>query len=112
MGVETPEVPEQSESAATAEKNGNDRALAWGLVAATAAVFWPVTRWLVSETAARSQIRQAAILLGAAAGLVAWRHRGGLRIKGDLCNRTLLLLAAAFGVTAVAGLAGFGLAGT
>lgn len=90
-----------------AEAARGDRALAWGLVAATAAVFWPVSRWLVAETAARSQIRQAAILLGAAAGLVAWQHRGELRIKGDLCNRTLLLLAAAFGVTAVAGLAGF-----
>lgn len=85
---------------------GGDRLLAWGLVAATAAVFWPVTRWIVSETAARSQIRQAAILLGAAAGLVAWQHRDELRIKGDLCNRTLLLMAAAFGAVAAAGLAG------
>lgn len=104
MRVES--IPEKNETKAADEARG-DRALAWGLVAATAAVFWPVTRWLVAEAAARSQIRQAAMLLGAAAGLVAWQHRGELRIKGDLCNRTLLLLAAAFGVTAVAGLAGF-----
>ena len=106
MRVES--IPEKNETKADGVPDAarSDRALAWGLVAATAAVFWPVTRWLVTETAARSQIRQAAILLGAAAGLVAWRHRGELRIKGDLCNRTLLLLAAAFGVTAVAGFGG------
>ena len=106
MRVENPEAPQKSESHAAVETGGGDRALAWGLVAATAAVFWPVTRWLVAEAAARSQIRQAAILLGAAAGLVAWQHRGELKIKGDLCNRTLLLLTAAFGVTAVAGFGG------
>lgn len=97
--------PEDKDKAAEKEAGG-DRALAWGLVVATAAVFWPVTRWLVAETAARAQIRQAAILLGGAAALVAWQHRGELRIKGDLCNRTLLLMAAAFGATALAGLAG------
>lgn len=79
--------------------------MAWGLVAATAAVFWPVTRWLVAETTAREQIRQAAILLGAAAALVVWRHGSALRVRGDLCNRTLLLLGAAFGAVALAGLA-------
>lgn len=94
---------EKTRPAPELEKAGGDRALAWGLVAATALVFWPVTRWLVAETAARAQIRQAAILLGGAAALVAWRHRDELRIKGDLCNRTLLLLAAAFGATALAG---------
>ena len=105
MEVET--VPEKRRSSPAEEEAGGDRLLAWGLVAATAAVFWPVTRWVVTETAARSQIRQAAILLGAAAGLVAWQHRGELRVKGDLCNRTLLLLAAAFGAVAAAGLAGW-----
>jgi len=99
-------LPENKETAE--EKTaGGDRLLAWGLVAATAAVFWPVTRWIVAETAARSQIRQGAILLGAAAGLVAWQHRDELRIQGDLCNRTLLLLAAAFGAVGAAGLAGW-----
>ena len=107
-------IPEKNETpkaggaqgTADGENARGDRLLAWGLVAATAAVFWPVTRWVVTETAARSQIRQAAILLGAAAGLVVWQHRDELRIKGDLCNRTLLLLAAAFGATAVAGFVG------
>jgi exosortase/archaeosortase family protein len=75
-----------------------DKRLAWGLVAATVAVFWPVTRWMVEETVARQQIRQAFILLAAAAGLVAWQHRGELRVRGDLCNRTLGLLAGAFGL--------------
>lgn len=109
MVVESPAPVEKSENANTAAKaeGGGDRLLAWGLVAATAAVFWPVTRWIVAETAARQQIRQAAILLGAAAGLVAWQHRDELRIKGDLCNRTLLLVAGAFAAVAAAGLAGW-----
>lgn len=107
MGVDKPRSPENPESAAADDRGGGDRALAWTLVVATAAVFWPVTRWLVAETAARAQIRQGAMLLGAAAALVVWRHRGELRVKGDLCNRTLLLLAAAFGVTAAAGFLGW-----
>lgn len=100
------EKPENANVTAKADGRGN-RLLAWGLVAATAAVFWPVTRWLVAETAARAQIRQTAILLGAAAGLVVWQHREELRIKGDLCNRTLGLVAAAFAAVAVAGLTGW-----
>jgi Transmembrane exosortase (Exosortase_EpsH). len=109
MAVDSPASDEKNENtnAAPETGRGGDRLLAWGLVAATAAVFWPVTRWIVAETAARSQIRQGAILLGAAAGLVAWQHRDELRIRGDLCNRTLLLLAAAFGAVGAAGLAGW-----
>lgn len=82
--------------------SGGDRALAWGLVVATALVFWPVTRWLVAETAEREQIRQAAILLGAGAALVAWRNAERLRVLGDLGNRTLLLIGAAFTTVAAA----------
>lgn len=92
-----------------AKAEADDRWLALGLVATTMAIFWPVTRWLVAETAAREQIRQGAILLGAAAALVVWRHRGELRVKGDLCNRTLLLMTAAFAAVAAAGLAKLGL---
>ncbi len=79
--------------------------MAWGLVAASAAVFWPVTRWLVAESAARDQIRQAVILLGAAVVMVVWRQGEALRVRGDLCNRTLGLLGVGFGAVAVAGLA-------
>ena len=96
--------PENSKEP-SARAEANDRWLAWGLVATTMAVFWPVTRWLVAETAARQQIRQGAILLGGAAALVVWQHRGELRVKGDLCNRTLLLVAGAFAAVAAAGLA-------
>ena len=77
--------------------------VAWALVVATAAVFWPVTRWIVAETVARAQIRQGVVLLLAAAGLVAWQHRGELRVIGDLCNRTLGLMAGAFALVGVAG---------
>ncbi len=93
----------------SAKTEANDRWLAWCLVAMTMAIFWPVTRWLVAETAARQQIRQGAILLAGAAALVVWQHRGELRVKGDLCNRTLALLAAAFAAVALAGLAKLGL---
>lgn len=77
--------------------------VAWAVVAATAAVFWPVTRWIVAETVARAQIRQGLIILLAAAGLVAWQHRGELRVVGDLCNRTLGLMTAAFALVGAAG---------
>ena len=82
-----------------------DRAWAWVLVAAMAAVFWPVTRWIAAEASARSQIQQGVMIVAAAAVLVAWQHRGELRIKGDLCNRTLALMGVAFTLVGVAGVA-------
>lgn len=85
-----------------------DRSLAWALVAATAAVFWPVTKWIVAEASARSQIQQGVMIVAAAAVLVAWQHRDELRIKGDLCNRTIALTGVAFTLVGVAGLAKLG----
>ncbi|MDR1281136.1 MAG: exosortase/archaeosortase family protein [Opitutaceae bacterium] len=72
------------------------------LVACTAVVFWPVTRWVAAEGAARQQIMQGIILLGAAVALVGWLHRRDLRVRGQVGNRALLLLALAFGCVAVA----------
>jgi len=77
------------------------------MVAATAAVFWPVTRWLVAETVARQQIRQAAILLAAAVAVVIWKHWPQLRVSGETGGRALTLLAAAFALAGVAGLVGW-----
>ena len=76
--------------------------LIWVLVACTAAVFAPVTLWILKETAAHQQIRQSLILLVAAAGLVGWQNRKDLRLYGDLGNRTLFLLGAAFGLVGLA----------
>lgn len=92
--------------AATTPARG-DRALAWTLVAATAAVFWPVTRWIVAEATARQQIQQAAILLAAGAGLIAWSRRDELRLRADLGDGTLGLTGAAFALVGVAGWAGW-----
>lgn len=100
--------PLNQEEATDVEAKSNRR-LAWALVIATAAVFWPVTRWMVEETVAREQIRQAFILLVGAAGLVAWQHRGELRVTGDLCNRTLGLLVASFACVGAAALSGWSL---
>lgn len=96
--------------------------MAWVLVACTAAVFWPVTAWILQETAARQQIRQSLVLLAAAAALVGWRHHKELRLTSDLGNRTLGLLGLAFGFVAAARMLswpllvlpglGFGLAGS
>ena len=83
--------------------------LAWGMLAGTVVVFWPVTRWMVAETVARSQVRQAFILLAFAAGMVGWEHRKELRFVGDLCGRTLGLLAAAFALAGVAAFKGWSL---
>lgn len=101
MPTTVPEVP------------ANDRAAgaswAWSLVGLTLVVFWPVTRWIMAESAARQQIRQGGVLLLAAIGLVAWQHRHELRVAPDLSNRTLVLLGAAFALVAAAGLSGLGL---
>lgn len=80
---------------------------AWLLVVATAAVFWPVTRWIVAETTSRDQIRQALILLAAAAALVVWRHPARFKFARETENAALLLLAAAFALVGLAGLAGW-----
>jgi exosortase/archaeosortase family protein len=72
------------------------RLLALLMVICTAAAFWPVTQWLVHEVAASQQIRQSFVLLGAAAGLVAWQHAGEWRLRLETGNRALLFLAAAY----------------
>lgn len=80
---------------------------AWLLLAATALVFWPVTRWIAVETAAREQIRQALILLAAGVAVVIWREWPRLRLAGEAGSRALALVAAAFAMAGVAGLAGW-----
>ncbi|MCX6937868.1 MAG: archaeosortase/exosortase family protein [Verrucomicrobia bacterium] len=81
---------------------------AWTLVVLTGVVFWPVTRWIVAESAARQQIRQGGVLLLAAIGLVAWQHRRELHVAGDLSNRTLALLGASFALVGAAGITHLG----
>ncbi|AHF91561.1 exosortase [Opitutaceae bacterium TAV5] len=88
--------------AATSVAVAGQPRLAWVLVVCTAIVFWPVTRWVATEAAARQQIMQGIILLGAAAALVGWLHRRELRVRGQVGNSALLLLALAFGCVAVA----------
>lgn len=78
------------------------RVLAVFLILCTAAAFWPVTQWLVREVAASQQIRQSFVLLGAAAGLVAWQHAREWRLRLETGNRALVLLVAAYAVTAAA----------
>lgn len=78
------------------------RWLAGLLIVCTMAAFWPVTRWLVREVAASQQIRQSFVLLGAAAGLVAWQHAHEWRLRLDVGNRALLLLGAAYACMAAA----------
>lgn len=80
---------------------------AWLLVAATALVFWPVTRWIAVETAAREQIRQALILLAAGVVVVIWKHWPQLRLTGEVSSRALALVAGAFAMAGVAGVAGW-----
>lgn len=77
--------------------------MAWVLLICTGVLFWPLTRWVVEASVERDQIRQGAVLLLAAAGLVVWQHRGDLRFATEIGNRALLLLGGAF---LCAGLAG------
>lgn len=83
------------------------RVLAGFLILCTVAAFWPVTQWLVREVAASAQIRQSFVLLGAAAGLVAWQHAHEWRLHLDVGNRALILLALAYACMAAAW--GFGI---
>lgn len=78
------------------------RVLAVFLILCTAAAFWPVTQWLVREVAASQQIRQSFVLLGAAAGLVAWQHSKEWRLRLETGNRALILLVASYAFTAAA----------
>lgn len=91
-------------SASTAPKPSNDNHpwLAWLLVVCTGFVFWPVTRWVAAEAAARQQIMQGIILIGAAAVLIGWVHRRELRVNGQFSNGALFFLALAFGCVALA----------
>lgn len=78
------------------------RWLAVFLLVCTVAAFWPVTQWMIREVAASQQIRQAFVLLGAAAALVAWQHAGEWRLKLETGNRALVLLGAAYACTSLA----------
>jgi len=77
--------------------------LGWGLVAVTGFLFWPVARWMVTEVAAREQIKQGMVLLLAAAALIIWRNPQALRPVPNLNNRSLGLLAGAFACVGIAG---------
>lgn len=78
------------------------RLLAVFLIVCTVAAFWPVMRWLAQEVSASQQIRQSFVLLGAAAGLVAWQHAREWRLRLDAGNRALVLLCSAYACTALA----------
>lgn len=109
--------PVTSTPAAVEEKPESlgNRVLALLLLGCVALVFWPATRWIVTETAARAQIRQAGVLLLVTAAVVAWAHRRDLRLRLSIDNRALLLLgaaqvcvaAAAFGQMSILMLPGF-----
>lgn len=76
--------------------------LAWVLLACTGLMFWPMTRWILAATVERGQIRQGAMLLLGATGLIIWQHRKALRPATEISNRALVLLAGAFAASAAA----------
>ena len=99
-------MPETTPSS-LAETSG--RWLGWGLVVITGLLFWPVTRWIVTEAVAREQIKQGMVLLLAATALIIWINRHDLRLALNLDNRALGLLAGAFGCVGVAAITGWSL---
>lgn len=96
-----PEIVAKTRPETSPEAGG--RWIPWAVVGVAVAVFWPVTRWIVEETVARSQIRQGCSILIMATGVVAWRHRRELRVRGDLGNTALGLLTLAFALVGAAG---------
>ena len=102
-------MPESLPPSLTPPATTGGRWLAWGLVAVTGLLFWPVTRWIVAETVAREQIKQGMMLLVAAAALIIWKHRHDLHITAEIDNRALGLLAGAFACIGMAGVSGWSL---
>ncbi len=96
-------MPDDASSAptSTARWDGG-RLLAALLIVCTVVAFWPVTQWLVREVSASAQIRQSFVLLGAAAGLVAWQHAHEWRLRLVVGNRALFLLGGAYTCMAAA----------
>lgn len=65
------------------------------LLAVTAVVFWPATRWTAEQTLAYEQVRQSFFLLLFAAAILWIDHRGGLRPVFEVSPRGLQLLGSA-----------------
>lgn len=79
-----------------------DLALAAGLLALTAAIFWPALRWLATETFAHEQLKQSFWILALAGAYMAWSSRASLRPVLSLSNTALAWLLAAYALAAAA----------
>lgn len=100
-------MPDATSAPPSAPRWDVGRLLAVFVILCTVIAFWPVTQWLVREVTASAQIRQSFVLLGAAAGLVAWQHAHEWRLHLDVGNRALIFLGLAYGCMAAAW--GFGI---
>jgi exosortase/archaeosortase family protein len=63
------------------------------LALCTGLMFWPATRWIAEQTLAREQIKQSALILVFAAGWLAWRRRGEIRIAPKASKEGIVFLA-------------------
>jgi exosortase/archaeosortase family protein len=79
-----------------------DLALAGGLLAITALIFWPAVRWIATETFAHEQLKQSFWILLLAGAYMAWSSRASLRPVLVLSNTALAWLLTAYVLAAAA----------
>lgn len=71
------------------------------LLGATAALFWPATRWITQQTVAHEQLRQSFFLLVFAAVILWIDHRKVLKPVLELSRASICLLGASFLLMAI-----------
>lgn len=90
-------------AAASSSVRRQDVVLAVGLLALTAAVFWPAAHWLTSQTFAHEQLKQSFLIVVLAGGWIAWEQRKSLRLSVQFSNGAIaaLFIAYAFAGAAI-----------
>jgi exosortase/archaeosortase family protein len=79
-----------------------DFVLATALVALTLVVFWPVVRWLATQTFAHEQLKQSALIVILAGAWICWEKRQALRLNLQLTNVALISLITSYAFAAAA----------
>lgn len=93
-----PEQPSAASPAANASRG--ERWLAAGLLAATAAAFWPVATWVTARTFAHEQLKQSFFITLLAGIWIAWEQRGALRLRLQLERTGLVCVLTAYACVA------------
>jgi exosortase/archaeosortase family protein len=86
----------ETASAAPRSSRRQDLVLAAAMFVLTGVVFWPVVRWLATETFAREQLKQSFFIVVLAGLWIAWEKRRVLRLDLQFSNVTLTWLGVSY----------------